>query len=461
MKANSFKVILATSASIAAMVLATQAFAGNGNEVYVTQSHPTANNDFTATQDGNYNLIGAQHQNFGSVVYYFRQGGGGSNTADLYQKGNHNKIGYDASGSPEAAFYPGTTFLGQSGNGNAVAVYQQGSGGGDNGYNRLGILTQTGAGNDATLAQTGDRNQVESLTQNGGSTGGHNIAKVTQLGSDNGGTGVTVPFYIADLLAAHSVDEVNPTPPPAHIPFVVSPLGVDGVNLNALANLDQAGSYNLAMLGFEGNGNRFNVTQLSDEGAAHYAGGGSGTDEGNTFLAGKNGRDVKSGAASLLSNLAGDGNYIYGYQNGSGNSVALSGYGAVVNNAVFLVSQSGVGGVGTTGFGNEVEWTIKSGATFEAIQLGDDNTVTGGQTGCCLPSTVLTYQTGSGNTITAMAGNGTYGSLIDLYQQGTSNWFYAKTEGGSQVITGTQIGMSNVADVRQYGSGNTINISQH
>lgn len=466
MNRRTWKACLTASASIAALALATQAFAGDNNAVYVTQSHPTANNHFAATQDGNTNLIGAQHGNFTSVVYYFRQGGAGGNTANLYQQGDANKIGYDAAGHPEAAFYPGvpngvTTFLGQSGSGNTVAIYQQGSGGGTNGANRVGIFTQKGAGNDATLVQSGDRNQVESLTQNGGTTGGHNIARASQIGSDNGAAGTTSPFYIGTSSASHDVAQVNPTLPPSQTTYSVSPLGVGGVQLNGLANLDQTGSYNLGELGFQGNGNRFNLTQISAEGAAHYAGQGSGGDEGNTFLAGANGIAVKSGAASVLNNLVGDGNYIYGYQNGSGNSVALSTYGSSLTNVLFMVSQSGESGVGGAGNGNSVEWTIKSGSTFEAVQLGDGNTVTGGQTGCCSPSTVRTYQTGSGNTITAKAGNGTYGSLIDLYQQGTSNWFYATTEGGAQAINGTQVGMMNVADVRQFGSGNTVNIVQH
>ena len=212
----------------------------------------------------------------------------------------------------------------------------------------------------------------------------------------------------ATSAVSHDVAQVNPTPPPAHSTYSIACLGVGGVNLNGLANLDQTGSYNLAMLGFQGNSNRFNVTQIMPIGAAHYAGQGSGL-QANTFLAGANGRAVKSGAASVLNNIVGDGNYVYGYQNGSGNSVALSTLrGSAVNNAVFLVSQSGESGVGSAGNGNNVEWTDHVPAiSFEAIQLGDDNTVTGADQGWLLqhcPAHVRTYQTGRGNTITAKCG---------------------------------------------------------
>ncbi len=295
MKTSRLKLILAASASFSAMVLATQAFAGDGNKVYVTQFSGSGDSTITTTQIGNNNIIGAPYPTSStSVVYYFQQAGGHNNTADLFQHGNaqHDR--------PSSQRQPGT--FGVPGNIWPVWQWQHRcglsagigcwSGVGDNGYNRLGIFNQTGAGNDATLAQTGDRNQVESLTQNGGSAGGHNVAVVTQIGNDNGGAGVTVPFYIANLAASHSVDEVNPSPPHAHTPFVIGGLWVDGVLLNALANLDQTGSYNLAMLGFQGNNNRFNLTQFSADSAYRTWQ----RPTRNKFLAGANGHDVSTAA---------------------------------------------------------------------------------------------------------------------------------------------------------------------
>ena len=147
MKMNAFKLALVVSASVSALGVATTAFAGDQNEVYIAQSYPGTGNAFNATQSGNYNLVGAQHGNTASVVYHFKQGGN-NNTADIYQGGNQNKIGRNAAGAPEAAFYPGvpsgtTTPFGQFGTGNTFTANQTGD------TNRLGIFTQQGASNTA------------------------------------------------------------------------------------------------------------------------------------------------------------------------------------------------------------------------------------------------------------------------------------------------------------------------
>jgi len=462
LKMNAFRMSLVVSASVVAIGAATQAFAGDGNKVYIAQSYPGTGNSFNATQDGNYNLVGAQHGNPASTVYHFKQGGS-SNTADIYQQGNSNKIGYNASGSPEAAFYPGvpsgtTTPFGQFGTGNTLAAQQDGN------SNRLGIFTQQGAANIADFAQVGDGNQVESLTQKGvGSTsgtptGGNNYAGIWLLGNNNGGAGTTTPSYVGTLTGTHSVQAVDPLG--GYTTHTVTGLGVTGVQLNGLANLDQLGAFNYAMVGFQGDNNRFNLSQTSDNGATDKT-------EANIFLAGKNGKELYDGTSTTPEAINGSGNYVYGYQNGSGNVFTLNTHGASVNGAVVLVSQSGEPGVGSAGNGNQIFWTTRTNAYYEGIQRGNGNTVTGGQGWCsssCAPHTVKTYQIGDGNWIKAEAGNGTTGGTIDIYQEGTSNWFSASQVGPSSSITGTQIGMLNIADVRQGtggGTGNVVNILQH
>lgn len=466
MKMNAFKLALVVSVSVSALGVATEAFAGQENKVYVIQFNTGSGNRIDATQVGNYNLFGAPYPTSStSKVYYFQQAKGGGNVADTYQSGDHNKLGFNAAGNPAAS----NTF-GQYGAGNTFWAHQAIS------SNRLGVFTQQGASNTAVLYQSGNGNQVDSLTQKGvGSTtsaptGGNNYASVWIMGDNNGGSGTLAtgqPHYIGTT-STHSVDEIDAMPPsafvpyaPTYVPYVVSGLGVTSFQLNGLANLDQTGASNYAVIGFQGNGNRFNLTQISDNSATDKT-------QANTFLAGANGKELYDGTSTTPMPLIGDSNYVYGYQNGSGNVFTLNANGGTVSNAVVLISQSGIDTFGSpgavfAGTNNKIFWKTSSNTYYEGIQFGAGNTVTGGIscTTNCSPHTALTYQAGVGNSIVADIHGGVIDTMIDLYQEGTANSFVLYQEGPHQAITGTQIGLMNVAAVDQRGSHNTINISQH
>ena len=199
-------------------------------------------------------------------------------TADIYQGGNGNKIGYDAVGSTrDPATLRRSERLRRS-----YAFGQYGlrqCRGGLSGRVRAAAMTaRTGwasspsraTGNDATLwpsSATATRSRASPRM-----VGSYGRPQRRQSHRDGRADrqwqrrrAPTSPFYVGTRSSRPRCGEVNPTPPPTHQPYAISGLGVDGVKLNGLANLDQTGSYNLATLGFQGNNNRFNVTQISDD----------------------------------------------------------------------------------------------------------------------------------------------------------------------------------------------------
>jgi hypothetical protein len=436
------KHLLALATGVGALALSTAAFADD-NRAFITQGG--AGNSGTATQIGNSNKVGAAHTNPASVIYYFQQqrDTGAGNQATILQRGNSNLVGYDAAGN---FITSQSSNFGQYGSGNALSVTQAGASGGNGNNNRLGVFTQQGASNSASLTMTGSNNQVASLTQRGvGSTpsnasGSGNVAAVSLIGSGNGGASATVNKYFGSTSATHSVLEADGST------HTVSGLGTSAPGLNQVATLDQTGTGNTARLSFQGDNNNFNVSQNTLSNTLS-------TGSGNIFLVGAN--VSASTPAASVSPMVGSGNYFYGQQSGESNKVAISG--ASVSNARGLVEQSG-------GNGNNVAWAINSGSSLEVVQVGNDNTVVGSQWGQA--HTMLAYQLGNSNYIDASASNAG-GSVIDAYQSGTLNNLRARQTGQGSTIATTQVGMSNVAVALQGQggggagyAGNTINISQ-